>query len=129
VLLPAWCAPRRADSVEVIGAALVAKAAGAGYRRIAADLGRPAGTIRRWLRAATRPPHLEWLRQRGIDHAARLQAEVLADVSASSSPLADALTALAAAVTAYQRRITRPVPAWTLIGIFTSGRLLPAPAS
>ena len=34
-VLPAWCVPRRADAGEVSGAALVAKAAGAGYRRIA----------------------------------------------------------------------------------------------
>ncbi len=36
VLLPAWCQPRLADATEVVGAALAAKAAGRGYRRIAA---------------------------------------------------------------------------------------------
>jgi hypothetical protein len=35
------CLLRRADAVGVIGAALAAKAAGVGYRRIAARLGRP----------------------------------------------------------------------------------------
>ena len=51
VLLPAWCLARRADAGAVIGLALEAKAAGAGHRMIAARLGRPASTVRGWLRA------------------------------------------------------------------------------
>jgi len=125
VLLPAWSTPRRADANEVIVAALVGHAAGAGHRRIAADLHRPVSTVRRWLRAV-RDPHTQWLRHRGLDHAGGLDAAVLAEINAQPTPVADALTALAAAVTAYQRRIARPVAAWTLIGIFTGGRLLPA---
>lgn len=50
VLLPAGFLLRRADTVAVIGAALSAKAAGAGFRRIAAVLARPAETVRGWLR-------------------------------------------------------------------------------
>jgi Domain of unknown function (DUF6431) len=38
VLLPGSLLPRRADAAEVIGTALVAKADGRGWRRIAADL-------------------------------------------------------------------------------------------
>ena len=53
VLLPAWCLARRADAGEVIGLALEAKAAGAGHRVIAGRLGRPASTVRGWLRAFT----------------------------------------------------------------------------
>ncbi|WP_326809693.1 hypothetical protein OIE62_40760 [Streptomyces scopuliridis] len=45
---------RRVDFAEVIGAALVAKAAGAGARTIAARLGRPVDTVRGWLRAFAR---------------------------------------------------------------------------
>jgi Homeodomain-like domain len=41
---------RRADTVEVIGAALMDKAAGLGHRRIAARLGRAEATVRGWLR-------------------------------------------------------------------------------
>jgi hypothetical protein len=41
---------RRADVAAVIGSALAAKATGAGHRRIAAALGRPAETVRGWLR-------------------------------------------------------------------------------
>ena len=54
VLLAVSCLLRRADAVEVIGAALRAKAAGAGHRPIAARLGRPASTVRGWLRAFAR---------------------------------------------------------------------------
>src|SRR5664279_4512139 len=51
ILLPTELVPRRADSTEAIGAALVARAGGAGYRSIAAHFGRPESTVRRWLRA------------------------------------------------------------------------------
>jgi hypothetical protein len=51
VLMAVSCLLRRADAVEVIGAALAAKAAGQGHRRIAARLGLPVSTVRGWLRA------------------------------------------------------------------------------
>src|SRR3954447_1953290 len=50
VLLPVVLLVRRADTVAVIGAGLTAKATGAGHRLIAALLGRPAETVRGWLR-------------------------------------------------------------------------------
>ena len=50
VLLPDDLLCRRRDGVEVIGAALVAHAAGAGHRPIAAQLGLPPATVRGWLR-------------------------------------------------------------------------------
>ena len=50
VLLPAVWLSRRADAASVIGSALLAKAAGQGHRSIAAALGRPASTVRGWLR-------------------------------------------------------------------------------
>jgi hypothetical protein len=49
VLLPVSCLLRRADGVAVIWAALAGKAAGLGFRPIAAGLGRPASTVRDWL--------------------------------------------------------------------------------
>ena len=45
----AW--PGGLDAGEVIGFALEAKAAGSGHRLVAARLGRPASTVRGWLRA------------------------------------------------------------------------------
>jgi len=53
VLLPASVLLRRADAVTVIGAALLAKAGGAGHRRVAAMVGVPASTARGWLRRIT----------------------------------------------------------------------------
>jgi len=53
VLLPASMLARRADTVLVIGAALLAKAAGLGHRRVAVVLGRPQSTVRGWLRRFT----------------------------------------------------------------------------
>lgn len=50
VLLPVTALLRRADGVEVIGAALEAKTRGDGHRRIAAMLGRAESTVRGWLR-------------------------------------------------------------------------------
>lgn len=49
-MLPVMALVRRADTAAVIGAALVAKARGVGFRRIAAGLGRAAETVRGWLR-------------------------------------------------------------------------------
>jgi hypothetical protein len=54
VLLPVFALVRRADLADVIGAALAAKAAGAGVRRIAASLGRPMETVRGWIRVFSR---------------------------------------------------------------------------
>ncbi|MFC0530408.1 helix-turn-helix domain-containing protein [Phytohabitans kaempferiae] len=50
MLLPVGVLARRADVVAVIGAALVWAAAGWGHRRVAERLGRPATTVRGWLR-------------------------------------------------------------------------------
>jgi hypothetical protein len=50
ILLPSWCAPRRADAIEVIGTGLAAALGGVGSARINADLGVPSGTVRSWLR-------------------------------------------------------------------------------
>lgn len=122
VLLPAWCLPRHGDSAEVIGAALVAKAAGQGHRRIAAQLGRPAATVRGWLRRAHR--HTSWLHRQAVSHAFRLDPDVLNHTKPAGSDLGDALTALAAAVTAWRRRFGSSVPTWTLAVMFTGGRLL-----
>jgi Homeodomain-like domain len=84
VLLLGSVLPRRADTTAVIGTALLASARGAGYRRIAEDIGRPLSTVRRWLRSV-RDARTQWLHAQGV-------------------------------------------PAWTLIGRLTHGRLVPARA-
>lgn len=49
MLLPRFCLGRRVDVVSVIWAAVVARAAGWGWRRICAAGHRPASTVRGWL--------------------------------------------------------------------------------
>lgn len=125
VLLPSWCQPRLADATEVVGTALAAKAAGHGHQRIAADLGRAPSTVRRWLRRARDPGHLERLRRRGVERAALLDPEVLATgPRPQPTALGDALEILAAAVFAWRRRWGRDADGWALVGMFTGGRLL-----
>lgn len=51
ILLPAVCLPRRGYDVEVVGAALLAAAEGAGYRRAAEQVDVPASTVRGWIKA------------------------------------------------------------------------------
>jgi hypothetical protein len=122
VLLPAACQPRLADATE---AALAAKAAGLGYRRIATTLARPASTVRRWLRRARAGRHITGLYTTGVARIARYDPEILAaGLPPQPTPLGDALQALAAAAYAYRRRVNRTVDGWALIGAFTTGRLL-----
>lgn len=116
--------PRRADTVEVIGAALAAKARGDGHRVIAARLDRPVSTVRRWLRQA-RGSHAGWLREQGVQHAYRADPDMLNRRLEWPTVLGDALNLLAAAALAYRRRWASTLPPWTLIGLATRGRLLP----
>ena len=53
VLFPASCLPRRSVTVDIVGAALLAHADGAGHRAIAASLDMPADNVRGWVRRAT----------------------------------------------------------------------------
>jgi hypothetical protein len=126
VLLPAWCLPRRGDAAEVIGAALIAKAAGHGYRAIAAQLDRPAATVRGWLRRA-RGEHAAWLYRQGVTHAARLDPDLLNQLEPAGSAVGDALAALAAAVAGWRRRLRQQPPTWAIVGVLTEGRLLAPP--
>ncbi len=96
VLLPVTMACRRADSTEVIGHALAAKAAGVGFRAIAARLGRPAATVRAWLRRAG-PEHAHWLYRQAVQHCARVDRELLVHPACLPTMLATALNLLAGA--------------------------------
>lgn len=127
VLLLGSVLPRRADTTAVIGTALLASAGGTGYRRIAADIGRPLSTVRRWLRSV-RGDHTAWLHAQGVAWIHRIDREVFATITPAQTELGDALIALAAAALAIRARLTPHVPAWTLIGRLTHGRLVPARA-
>lgn len=129
VLLPITALLRRADSVAVIGAALAEAAGGRGHRRIAADLGRPAATVRGWLRrfAARAGP----IREVFIAVLCELDPDPVPPRRAGSQ-LADAVAAVAAAAAAAASRFgdcVVTVSAWELAAAVTSGTLLaPGPA-
>ena len=123
VLLPVTALLRRADVAAVIVAALVAKAVRrAGFRRIAAELARPAETVRGWLRRfveraeAVRSVFTVWLRAVDAD-------PVMPD--AAGSGFADAMTAIAALAAAIGRRfvLSTVSPAETAVAV-SGGRLL-----
>jgi len=121
VLLPAAYLPRRADTVEIIGAALLATLTGASHRTIAADLDLPPDTVRGWIRRAT--AHASNLRQHATILAHRFDPE-LPPMRPAGTPLGDALEALGAAAAAATRRLGLRASAWELITWFTSGRML-----
>ena len=112
----------------MIGTALARKAEGLGYRRIAATLGRSPSTVRRWLRRARDAGHLNRLWQRGAQELIRLDAEAFNELASTGNLLrADTLTVLAAAAWLARRRLGIAEPVWTLIGLYTRGRLFAPP--
>ncbi len=122
VLLPVVMLLRRADLAVVIGAALAAKAAGAGYRSIAVGLARPADTVRGWLRRfagrvqAVRGVFTVWLRALDPD-------PVMPEPAGSG--WADAVAAIVMAARAAAGRFVIPtVSAWEVAASVSSGRLL-----
>jgi transposase-like protein len=127
VLLPGALIRRRADSTEVIGHALAAKSSGAGFRSIAAQLGRPKSTVRSWLRRASEP-HAQWLYQQAVQRCAKIDRELLVHPAAHSSVLGHALNLLAGAAVRYRERFGEDDPLWALIGAFSYGYLLAPPS-
>jgi hypothetical protein len=123
VLLPVFALLRRVDLVEVIGAALAAKAAGAGARSIAAAWGRPADTVRGWLRrfgsraGLVRVFFIRLLVKVGIDPV---------PPASALSVFADAVAAVAGAWVAAASRWPGigEVPPWWLVCAASGGRLL-----
>ena len=63
VVLPALAPPHRAYTIDVVGQALLASACGQSHRKIGADLGIPADTVRDWIRRVR--ARAEWLRVQG----------------------------------------------------------------
>ena len=123
VLLPVFVLLRRVDLAEVIGAALAAKAAGAGARSIAAAWGRPVDTVRGWLRrfgsraGLVRVFFTTLLVEVGVDPV---------PPAAAPSGFADAVAAVAGASVAAVSRWpgVGAVPPWWLAVAASGGRLL-----
>ncbi len=114
---------RRADAISVIGAALEARAAGAGHRSIAAVLELPAATVRGWLRRfAARAEQIRAEFTRLL-----VALDPLAEpLSPQACVLADAVEAIGAAAAAAVFRLS-PVRPWELAARATGGRLLAPP--
>ena len=123
VLLVVSCLVRRADAVEVIGAALWAKAAGEGHRPIAARLGRPVSTVRGWLRAFAR--NAEAVRALCTGLLVELD-PLTAPLEPAGSVFADAVEVIGACAAAARRRlgVIGAVSAWQQASALTGGRLL-----
>jgi hypothetical protein len=126
VLLPVTVLVRRAYATEVIGAALLARAAGSGHRSIGQELGVPAATVRGWLRVmgsrleAVRLYLLQVARRAGVDRPVP---------KALGSPWRDLLAALGSATVAVTGRfgavgVLGPVRAWQVAAACSAGRLL-----
>lgn len=125
VLLPVVVLLRRADTAAVIGAAFGAKAAGVGFRRIAAVLGRPAETVRGWLRRFG--ARLEAVRGVFTVLVGALVADpdrVLPAPAGGAWPDAVAAIAAAARAATVRFRLVVVVPVWELAVAVSSGRLL-----
>jgi Domain of unknown function (DUF6431) len=108
VLLPAWACPRRADDAQTIAAALGAAAGGAGHRPIASALGRPASTVRGWLRAARAAAPL--LRQLAVSvqhllHGPSGPEQIPLIPPAAGEPLAEAVAELITAAQGCQQTL------------------------
>lgn len=120
MLLPASTLVRRADTVVVIGRALLAKAQGAGHRSVAALLDRPVSTVRGWLRRfGVRAEGLRVLFT-GLLHVLDASA---AAVAVTGSVFTDALQVLGLAAAA-AARLFGPRPAWQFASAATGGLLL-----
>lgn len=128
VLLPAAWLPRRLDEVDLIGAALLGAACGAGHRRLAGRLDRPEGTVRGWLRAARE--RAGWLHAELASVGAQLPDHRLGAAVPPPTPLGEAVEAAGRVASAYRRHLGRsPLPAWQLLSQLTDGRLLGAAAA
>jgi len=121
VLLPASVLLRRADAVTVIGAALLAKAIGAGYRPIAALLQVPASTVRGWLR------RIVVVAQRVLAVFAAVAAQLGTEFTPpapTADPVAAVVELLGALSAAAARRLGGSCSSWRLAAVLTGGRLL-----
>jgi hypothetical protein len=125
VLLPVTALLRRADSAAVIVSALAAKGVSrVGFRRIAADLARPAETVRGWLRRfavraeAVRSVVTVWLAAVAAD-------PVMPD--AAGGVFIDAVSAMVALAAAIGRRFSLPRVSLAEVAVAVSGGRLLAP--
>ena len=126
VLLPVTVLLRRAYAADVIGAAVTARAGGAGHRRAGRRLRVPAATVRGWLRRLA--ARLEPARVFLVQVAVRAGVDV-AVPTALGCPWQDLLAALGAATAVLTGRfgpvgVLGPVTGWQVVAACSAGRLL-----
>jgi hypothetical protein len=121
VLLPASVLLRRADVVTVVGAGLLAKAGGLGHRRVAGGVGRPASTVRGWLRRAGRVAGRVLAVLGAV--AAELGVEFVPPAPAGDA-VASVVEAVGALARAVGRRLGGSCSPWRLAAVVCGGRLL-----
>lgn len=141
VLLPVLMLLRRADTAAVIGAALAARAAGQGYRQVAAVVGRTPDTVRGWLRRfagrveAVRAVFTGWCRALAADPvlpgpAGTAWADALAAIDAAARAVHERFGAVGADRVGGGSAVV-VVPVWEVAVVVSAGRLLtpgwPAP--
>lgn len=121
VLLPASVLLRRADAVTVIGAALLAKTAGCGHRRVAELVGRPATTVRGWLRRIGRV----------VDRVLAVLAAAAGELGTefttpapTAGPVGAVVELVGALARAVARRLGSSCEPWRLAAVISGGRLL-----
>ena len=111
---------RRRDGAEVVGAALTAKAKGDGHRRVALGLGRPASTVRGWLRRFA--AMADRLRQHFTRWAHAVE-PTFEHRFAGQDAFGDAVEAIGVLGIVAVRRFG-PRPVWSLASVVTGGGLL-----
>jgi len=124
VLLPASVLLRRADAVTVIGTALLAKASGAGHRRVAVMLNLPSSTVRGWLR------RIVSVADRVLAVLAAAAAQLGSEFTVPAStvdPVVAVVELLGTLSAAVARRLGSSCSPWRLAAVLTGARLL-APA-
>ena len=120
VLLPEDTLVRRRDGAEVVGAALTAKVKGEGHRRVALGLGRPASTVRGWLRRFA--AMADRLRQHFTRWAHAVE-PTFEHRFAGQDAFGDAVEAIGVLGIVTVRRFG-PRPVWSLASVVTGGGLL-----
>lgn len=125
VLVPARSYPRRPDTAETVGAALLAAVEGHGYRKIAEQIDVPATTVRGWLQRAR--VNSDTIRANAVIATCALD-PMAGKFDPTGSPLGDMVDAVGRAVAAYIRRLGPGHSPWQLaVSITSAGILHPRP--
>lgn len=121
MLLPDLCLLRRQYAAVVIGAAIEARGRRVGYRRIAAWLGVPVRTVRRWLARFAR--NAGQIGAHFTRWAFALDPE-LGPILPAGSVFVDALEAIGVAARAWVLRLGPGRTVWRLVALLSGGVLL-----